>query len=157
MAAEPTQRTTTAPGSGGAAEGIPPDARAPGGAWALAWTAVGCGVVAVVCAGIGAVPLFVALDGVEKTAAAEAAAHATRRSESDDAAALLEAVAESIVRDAGGELPEHLDLPLPDDPWGEPLVYRRSTPLRGSVRSAGPDGAHGTEDDVEAAVRVDDR
>jgi general secretion pathway protein G len=39
---------------------------------------------------------------------------------------------------------------IPADPWGTPYVYRRDSRNEYTLKSAGPDGTEGTEDDVIA-------
>lgn len=117
---------------------------------------VGAGLFVCICA--GGVVLGVARNAEPRLARArerrrQAAAAAEKTS---DAKALLDAMADRLIADAlaAGELPESLVESPPRDPWGNPVVYERSTPDRATLRSAGPDGKPGTRDDVRRDVRA---
>jgi hypothetical protein len=140
------------PGTGDAP--VPADVRAPGGAWALAWVAAGCGVLTLLCTG-GAAALVAA--GIEQAGDELSAKGGRIRAEqaaSSDAEVVLDALADAVLRDATNELPEALPEAPPPDSWGTPVRYRRLTPLRAALTSAGPDCDFGTGDDVERLVEL---
>jgi hypothetical protein len=70
-----------------------------------------------------------------------------------DAEALLDTIADELIAGAAA-LPITLPEAPPKDPWGNPLHYRRSGPNVAFLRSAGPDGVFGTQDDVSRDVRI---
>lgn len=150
----PTPPTPPPPPADEAAP-IPPDVRAPGGAWALAWVSAGCGVVTLLCTGGFAAFLLAVVTEAERGLAAEGGRLRAERESSADALALLDALADRVRRDATSELPETLPESPPPDSWGTPVRYRRITPQRASLASAGPDGEFGTEDDVERFVHLE--
>jgi type II secretion system (T2SS) protein G len=124
-----------------------------GGARALAHWSIGCALGALLLCG-GGVALGVSLikkASRELDAKLEVAAAETRRRE--DAAALLATLADELSAGAA-ELPVTLPEAPPKDPWGHPVRYRRSGPLKGFLTSAGPDGAFGTQDDVTRQVQI---
>jgi hypothetical protein len=141
--------------SAGRADGVPEDVRAPGGAWALAWVSVGCGVLLLVCAGGAAALLATALGEAERDLAARTQRTRAEKESAGDALVILDALADRVRRDATSELPESLSGPPPADPWRTPVAYRRVTPTRATLTSAGPDREFGTDDDVERSVRLE--
>ena len=133
---------------------IPADVRAPGGAWALAWVAAGCGVLTLLCTGSVAAFVAAAVGRAGEELAEQGTRMKVERAASSDAGVVLDALADAVLRDAGNELPESLPEAPPPDAWGTPVRYRRLTPLRAVLTSAGPDRDFGTGDDVERLVEL---
>jgi hypothetical protein len=146
--------TQPAPATGAEAP-IPPEVRARGGPWALAWTAVGCGALVLLCSGIGAAVLFSAAAEGQRDLERKLERRRRREQGRAEVLATLEALADEIRREADGELPTGLPQIAPKDPWGTPVGWERTTPLRGELTSAGADRRFGTDDDVSLQVRLE--
>lgn len=123
------------------------------GARALAWWSIGCTAAALLCCGGTTLVLVEWISKTEREFRERVVAADADARLRADAEALLDALADELAAGAA-ELPITLPEAPPKDPWGRPVRYRRSGPLRAFLASAGPDGVFGTSDDVTRQVRV---
>ena len=143
----------TGPGPADPTEGVRPPV--PGSAVALAWIAAGLTVLGALCCAGGAVlsveymqPELQAAEQELEALEADDQRVVAARAQLANLAALLDQA-----RGASPHYPETLPEAPPQDPWKTPVSYSRTGPDRAVLRSAGPDRAFGTPDDLVHELR----
>ena len=106
------------------------------------------------CIGIGTYTVRVGMGRHAQTLRQEVESRQAERERELDVEALLEEIVQRVesVRAIERAYPRALPEPPPPDPWGTDLVYERGGPDRAWLRSAGPDRAMGTGDDIVRAL-----
>jgi len=118
------------------------------------WTIALTVLVVFVCGGLG-VLAWGLLDAAKRRFQAQVDEMQAAASESAEAGALLEDVADRLRLRFPVELPTALPEAAPKDPWGNPIRYERRNPRRARLTSAGPDGEFGNSDDVRCSLDLD--